>query len=151
MTDAAATLATFSDFRLVKGRKVAQLVFEIPIEQADAALNALGGLPQPAQETWCGIARVNHKAAPEPPKERRRWDELSYAEQAGIRCNEPQFQRFCLDLGYKGEANAETAANIVRTECYVNSRSELDTAPGSRGCWETMQLRYQEWLRSNPF
>ncbi len=35
--------ATFSDFRLVKGRKVCQLVCEVPLEQADAALAALGG------------------------------------------------------------------------------------------------------------
>jgi hypothetical protein len=43
----AATQGTFSDFRLIKGRKVCQIVIEVPIEQADQALAALGGLPQP--------------------------------------------------------------------------------------------------------
>src|SRR4051812_4591789 len=62
MTDAAVTQATFSDFRLVKGRKVAQLVFEVPIEQADQALAALGGLPQPATEAWVALARLETKA-----------------------------------------------------------------------------------------
>ena len=33
--------ATFSDFKLIKGRKVAQLIFEVPIEATDAALAAL--------------------------------------------------------------------------------------------------------------
>ena len=42
----AAIKATFSDFKLIKTRKVAQLVMEIPVEQADAALKALGGLHQ---------------------------------------------------------------------------------------------------------
>jgi hypothetical protein len=47
MSDVAAIKATFSDFRLIKGRKQAQLVLEVPIEQADNALAALGGIPQP--------------------------------------------------------------------------------------------------------
>ena len=56
MTDAA-ILATFSDFALVRSRKVARLIFEVPIEQAKKALDTLG-MPDPAGETWCGIARV---------------------------------------------------------------------------------------------
>jgi hypothetical protein len=53
MTDEpAAVKATFSDFRLIKGRKQAQLVLEIPIEEADRALAALGGIPQPQSDHW---------------------------------------------------------------------------------------------------
>lgn len=55
--------ATFSDFRLVKGRKVCQLVCEVPLEQADAALAALGGLPNPHAERWVGIVPL--KAQPQ--------------------------------------------------------------------------------------
>lgn len=51
-----AILATFADFKLVKSRAVAQLVFEVPVEQADAALTALGGLPRADLERWAGIA-----------------------------------------------------------------------------------------------
>lgn len=47
--------ASFSDFKLIKGRKVCQLVCEVPLEQADAALAALGGLPNPHAERWVGI------------------------------------------------------------------------------------------------
>jgi predicted metalloenzyme YecM len=52
MTDAAVTQGTFADFRLIKGRKVCQIVIEVPIEQADQALAALGGLPQPMQQRY---------------------------------------------------------------------------------------------------
>lgn len=47
--------ATFSDFRLVRGRKVAQLILEIPIEQAEAALHLIG-MPMPDCERWVAIA-----------------------------------------------------------------------------------------------
>ena len=52
----AAIKATFADFRLVKTRKLAQFVFELPIEAADEALRVLGGLPCSDSERWCGIA-----------------------------------------------------------------------------------------------
>ena len=39
---------TFSDFKIVRGRKVAQLVIEVPLEKANEVLAALGGVPQPA-------------------------------------------------------------------------------------------------------
>ena len=56
MTDAIA--GTFSDFRLIKGRKVAQFIIEVPLETADQALAALGGIPNPHAEKWVGIARL---------------------------------------------------------------------------------------------
>jgi hypothetical protein len=37
----AAIKGTFSDFKLIKTRKLAQLIIEIPIELADSALAAL--------------------------------------------------------------------------------------------------------------
>ena len=60
--------AAFSDFRIVKGRKVAQLIFEVPLEAANSALAALGGLPMPDGEMWAGIARLDDKVASKAPK-----------------------------------------------------------------------------------
>lgn len=60
MSEPAAILATFSDLKLIKTRKVAQLVFEVPIESVRSATEALGW---PTGEQWCGIARVVTKPA----------------------------------------------------------------------------------------
>ena len=54
----AAFQACFTDWRLVKGRKVVQLVFEVPLEGADHAYQTLGGMPDPAQSVWCAVARL---------------------------------------------------------------------------------------------
>lgn len=51
--------ATFSDFKLIKSRSVVQLVLELPIEAADAALASLGGIPQPGMERWVAVAPLN--------------------------------------------------------------------------------------------
>lgn len=56
MTDSA-ILATFADWRTVKGRKVLQLIFEVPLEEQAKVLSHLGA-PMPMAHIWCGIARV---------------------------------------------------------------------------------------------
>src|SRR3954467_8257198 len=63
MTDSPAAIkATFGDFRLIRSRKVCQLCLEIPIEGADTALAALGGIPQPHSDRWVAVARLNGSA-----------------------------------------------------------------------------------------
>lgn len=57
MTANAIVSGTFSDFKLVKTRSVAQLVIEIPIERAADAV-AIFGIPQPGQEIAVAVARL---------------------------------------------------------------------------------------------
>lgn len=117
---AAAFQATYSDWRIIKGRKVVQVVLELPIEKADEAYQVLGGMPIAANEIWCAVARLkggdatdqgqkevpNSSIAETKPrpvqspgsagaeKVRRSFDEMSPAQQAGMLSNERAFQRF---------------------------------------------------------
>lgn len=101
MTEPRAILATFSDWRPVKGRKVLQLIFEVPVEQTADVLTKLGA-PMPHEDRWCGIALVEQRAeliAPivqteksepikiERQKERKRFAEMNAAQQAGMLCD----------------------------------------------------------------
>jgi hypothetical protein len=144
MSTPAAIQGTFSDFRTVKGRKVAQLVIEVPVEQADAALRALGGVPQPHDPKWVAIARLDPKAASkaEEPKERKAWADLPPAQQCAIRCGEPEFLRF-LTSKYEYTAN-ESAADIVRDICGVNSRAEINTNHKARMVWFGLDTEYMQ-------
>jgi hypothetical protein len=141
----AAIQACFSDFRLVKGRKVAQLVLEIPLEQADAVLSILGGIPQPATERWVAVARLNGVTKPEPePKEKQKWDDLKLSMQAGIRCEEKAFHDY---LGVT-RGSAEQAAAEVRNICGVDSRSGLNDNPAAAAKWNDLDRSYQAWLKA---
>lgn len=71
------------------------------------------------------------------PKERRQWNELPPASQAGIRCAELGFRRF---LGVETE---DAAANEVRRRCEVQSRSELSTNERASAAWEMLDSEYQ--------
>ena len=73
--------------------------------------------------------------------DKKRWEDLAYSVQAGIRCNEPGFQQ-CLRA-----ADADGAARIVRAICGVESRKDIvkDTPAGK--AWVGIEWEYQNWLR----
>lgn len=162
MTAPAAIRATFSDFKLLKGRKIAQLICEVPIEEANAALNTLGGVPQPADPVWIAIARLTdpaHSASDDagagaPPKPataslKRKWEDMLPSQQAGIRCNERSFWRFLHEKRSVSSvlaSNSNEAAEQLRSYLQVNSRLELDNWPSS-SFWHVLDADYRAWLR----
>jgi len=163
MTAPAAFKATFSDFRLVKGRKVAQIVVEVPIEEADNALKALGGIPRPDLERWVAVARLSPGAfipksealasadgegatpqkQPTPaPGETRK--EYTLANRVGMTCGKPDFWRW-ID-GQRGTAlgvtDAEDAARWVRNKCGVESRTEIKPGTDAAAEWVKIETQY---------
>jgi hypothetical protein len=116
MTDAVFK-ACYAEWKVIKTRATVQLVFELPIERADEAYQALGGMPIAAHEVWCGIARLDPskehplpphpaEAAPRPAssspqplpagenKQKRQFGEMPAPQQAGMLCGEKAFQKF---------------------------------------------------------
>lgn len=155
MKNAAAFQATYSDWRLIKGRKVVQIVFELPLEAANEAYAALGGMPNPAAESWFAIARLNPENAkevvPNNSEIRTRHDtspasgpdkvqararnpvnpDKRLAQRAALLCKETLFWRFLRKQG-RFISNENDAVEAVREICAVQSRSEIkpNTQPG---------------------
>lgn len=177
MTKAAAFAATYADFRLVRGRKVAVVALEIPIEQAEAFVAAFG-LPNPASETWVALARLAQEpgnlvgvvnvterevsepapvaapapaSAPEPPAERRPFKNLLPAQQAGIACNELRFRRYLVDERMAPQTvldDPEEAAIAVRHLCGVDSRRDLKPGTAAARKWAEIHTDFQMWMRT---
>ena len=165
--------ATFSDFRLVKGRKVAQLIFEVPLEAANAALAALGGVPMPDKEVWVGIARLKEESSREPPeddiegdiaqdtislvrrtssplpesKSRRKFDDLPLPQQAGIIAKEPSFWRFVEWRQGRSPMSVaeEESAKYIRRQVGVTSRSEIRSGTNFEPRWKMLLSAYEAW------
>lgn len=123
--------ATFSEWRMVKGRKVLQMVMEVPLEHQEQVGRVLG-YPQPDVDLWVGIARITEEAAQRGGR---------YAQQAGILCNEGAFQKWI------EASDAEGAAQKVRDYCGVLSRSHLDTNDTAARKFLDLKADYQNWLR----
>jgi len=150
MSDKAVFKATYSDLRFIKSRKVATVSLELPIEQADAFVKAFG-TPNPASETWVGIARLDlSKAAPEAPKakERRQFADMPLSQQCAIRCNEPKFRRFLArDVADFEMFDVTMAAEEIRSLCKIVSRSELDSNADAAAIWRRIDDAYWGWSR----
>jgi hypothetical protein len=158
--------ATFSDLKLVKTRQVAQLIFEIPIEQFDAAYEILGGVPVPGKERWFGIAAIKapqqeesradprQTSTPTAPsggeaREKMAWRELQPGAQAALRCKEVIFRAFlteehCFRPPIEGDQE-EYAAAFLRNYFGIKSRSELGSDHRRRVLWKQMDDSFQAW------
>jgi hypothetical protein len=135
--------ATYADIKLIKTRQCVQIVFELPIEQFDAAYEVLGGMPLPGKERWFGIAAIKTEtevmpaeetrrpaARPEPKQDKparakRDWRDVPPAQQAGTRCHDPEFAAFLREhrpedwretAGYISDGEVTTASDRV-AEC----------------------------------
>jgi hypothetical protein len=59
--------ASYSDWKLIRTRKCVQIILEVPLEGglAHAAYAALGGMPDPAAETWVAVAHLDPETVKE--------------------------------------------------------------------------------------
>jgi hypothetical protein len=168
----AAFTATYSEWKVVKTRAVVQVVFEVPVENSDAAYQVLGGMPISGRERWFAIAALDKDAAAsaiaalnkdaaatyaatrigagaKTPGRRRRSN--PYAREIAMACNDSDFLKFlCATYDpvvgtYWGSA-AERAANIVRKELGVKSRADVLPGTNAANAWRKMYDRFFEWL-----
>lgn len=161
MTEPSPISATFADFKIVKTRGTAQLIFELPLESADDALKALGGLPQMKSERWCGIVPLNLRPLPavlteapptvpdepRPMKQRARFDTLPLPQQAVLLCDAPAFWRFLNETqGLIVEvASVDQAADAIRSMFVLSSRAELATDKEAGANFRRLVNEYEVW------
>ncbi len=161
MNKPAAFRATYSDLKLIKTRQCVQVIFELPLADFDAAYVILGGMPNPASETWFGIAPLKSpqaeketeasspKSSPQPlhppAAAKRPWRDMLPSAQASMLCDKPVFQAFLREK-YPDEwhESMADAAECVRLICAVASRSMLNDG-AHRVIWHQLQTEFQAW------
>jgi len=124
--------ARYADWRPVKGRKVLQVVLEVPLEQQNEVLKLLGA-PLPDRDLWVAVAVLDES------KGQIKGGKL--AQSAGIICNEGAFWR------WSGATNADEAADFIRQRCGVTSRSMLDHDEQAARAFRDMKLEYDVWIK----
>ncbi len=155
-TDAAIIKATFSEWRMVKGRKVLQIVCEVPLEAQETVLRALG-TPGVETDNWVAIARLNLSAGPTEPvqiahdnddAEEPHRPPMSLAQSAGFLCGTPTFQQFILESGdgWDHRPTKEEAAEWLRSVCGVPSRADIKPEnPVAAERFRKIRADYNAW------
>lgn len=142
MTNAAAIQGDYVDLRFVKGRKVCQVVIELPIE-AGASFVAAFGTPNPSNGVPVALARIDPNAKPE-----RKGGKL--AQKAGILCSEGAFRRYLAEIGeYDGirMLDLDMAADELRNICGVESRADLDHNEEAARKFKDLEASYKAWMQ----
>lgn len=153
---AAAISGDFATYRHVQGRKVLQLVIEVPAELAATVFAALG-TPGAGEGIPVALARLvtdaKPIAKPEAPKERKPFSELPYSQQAALRCQEPDFIRFLQErqgvggiCHLRGDPSDWVSAH-VRWLCDVDSRADIGKTLLSKNLWTDLDAEYFAWSR----
>ena len=105
---------------------------------------------------WLAVARLQAESAKqksEPAPGRRRWEELSFSQQAGIRCADPTFHAFLREerkatIPIQMDKASEASAQFVRKHCLVDSRSALKPGTNAADAWIALDRQYQAWLEA---
>lgn len=162
---AAAFRASYADWKVIKGRKVVQVIFELPLETADTAYQVLGGMPIAAHEVWCGIARLEKEVVPadnetirntdtqprpvsvstasaQAGAEKRKFSGMPYSTQAALRCRDPIFRAFLREMCAAKANEPEQAEDFVKEHCGVNRKRDI--LPDTEA--ETHWLGLEEWF-----
>jgi len=135
--------ATFSDLRTVKGRKMCQLVFEIPVEGAEAAIKLLG-FPRPDNPQWVGIAPLAIAPDAGTTTERQKVEQDRRVQLAGILCGDAQFQTWFWDQEYCDGSSKEDVAEGLRRACGIKSRKELATNPDAKSRFDAIVTTFRQ-------
>ena len=147
MSKPAAFRATYSDLKLIKTRQCVQVIFELPLADFDVAYTILGGMPNPASETWFAIAPLKAPQAAPEAKRKQSWETLLPQQQAGMRINEPAFSEFLKEV-YPSEWRETSDANeCLKLICGVASKKELELKQASRVIWHQLDGEFQAWER----
>lgn len=145
--------ATYSDFRTIKGRKVVQIVLEVPVEAGNHALDCLGGVPRPDQEVWVAVARLG--ATEKKPMETKADKKVNLTTQAAMCGNDADFHQFLEETQREairryvedGGIEPEDYPGWIRILCKVESRGEFNRNPDGEGAarWRDLFDEYATW------
>lgn len=137
-----AVQARYADWRPVKGRKVLQIVLEVPLERQGEVLTMLGA-PMPDRDLWVAIALLTDQ-------QNDTYKGGKLAQKAGILCGQGAFRQWAATVGeYDGIAmlDADMAADFIRERCGVSSRAHLDHDQVAAKNFNEMNREYEAWLK----
>ncbi len=83
---------------------------------------------------------------------KRRFDDLPPAQQAGMLCNDEQFQRFAsLQMrGVNALASTGFAAEFIRTKCCIRSRKQLNENQEAAARFAALRTDFDAWRGKLP-
>lgn len=142
------------DAKNVAAHKCVRLSIDVPAELGAQIVKAFGW-PTMAEPVHVAVARLNVGTVVGPhkdeqsikfPKQSKRFEDMPYATQAALTCQEPRFHAYLREERFYECDSEDEAANFVREFCLVGSRSEIKPDnPKAASRWQFLISAYQGW------
>lgn len=139
MSEPCVIRADYANWRPVSGRKILQLILEVPIEQTQDVMLKLG-VPVPGESKWVAVALLQPVAEGQaeqseaaPPK--KQWSEYTRSQQAAILIQDPEF------CSYFKAANPINCDGKLKLHFRIASKRELDDEINHAG-WDEFVALY---------
>lgn len=146
---AAVIQAEYADYKRVKGRRVLQIICEVPIEHAPKVHELFGEPEFGEKQINVAIAKMDMAAVAQESVQQEESKKKNYPAQAAMLCENEAFQRFLArDMHSMERMHKEQAANEVRVFCCVNSRSEIVEGTPAAARWQGLYRDFQYWLNT---
>jgi hypothetical protein len=97
-----------------------------------------------------GGAGVPVEGKPDPAsRPKKAWGDMTPAQQAGLLCGDPIFQRFLYETNYLSAAERDDpgAAVAVRRICNVTSRKDIENDADALALWRALVIDFRNWQR----
>ena len=132
---------TYSDYKIVKTRNVAQIIIEIPLETADTFCHMFG-MPKPSHEKMVAVAMLNEQTVGQNKN-------VVYAiQKCALLCKEPIFGIFLQETKNMQEiilSDEKSIVGALRTVLGIKSRTEFHN-PIILKSWNNLLNEYENWL-----
>lgn len=78
---------------------------------------------------------------------KQRFNDMPQAQQAGMICNDQQFQNFAaISSGFQtGDFNASASAEFLRNICQIDSRAALNTNKAAQSRFAALRTDFDAW------
>lgn len=119
-----------------------------PKEPATTSPQSAGGHARAEALTPERRSEIATQAAETRWKPKRKFSELSPTEQAGIRCNDAEFNRF---LAETYPIHVGNASQTVRRLCGVTSRADFAIDEEATILWGELNRHYESWLLAQRY
>lgn len=140
---AAAIQGDYTDIRFIKGRKVAVISIEIPIEAAGEFVSCFG-TPSPSTGVPVALARLQTAKEILPPsKPVRKMNELPLPQQAALLCERDAFAKFVRERHSHDDPIA-----FLREWCGVSSRSDIKPGSPAGEKFHVLKGEFDVWMVS---
>lgn len=132
---------TYSDFKIIKSRKIAQMIIEVPLEAANNLIDMFG-LPRPDQEQWVAVAALDLVSS------HRNDDATKAIQLAGMICRDIEFGKWLKSSKNMKEVDPdshESIANALRALLGIKSRTDMNNSPDTVTAFNRLIGEYNSW------